>query len=225
MRLSLRVLGISLFLAGMAGMLSAAAKTHVITFGRWTSIRLLSGANEDQPLELKIRPLYVDGVLKAYTLGIPHEITDRLLVVRRMVRVNDALPSETSPIQQWIWQRGGWLLIDRANGHISSANLPEFDPNYSVATWYRDYVAYCGISQDGRKLYAIVMQLGRRKPILKKPMAESNNGDSGASECMEPTWQRQPTRVTFLWKPDQTVTYAIRGSAVELSDDDEEGTE
>jgi hypothetical protein len=70
-----------------------------------------------------------------------------------------------------------------------------------------------------------VTQLGRRKPILKKPLAESNNGDSGSLECMEPTWQRQPTRVTFLWKPDQKITYAIRGSAVELSDDDEEGTE
>lgn len=225
MRLSLRVLGIALFLASVAGMVSAAAKTHVITFGRWTSIRLLSGPNEDQPIELKIRPLYVDGMVKAYTFGISHEITDRLLVVRRIVRVNDALPSETPTAPQWIWQRGGWLLIDRANGHISSANLPEFDSDHSAANWYRDYVAYCGISADGQKLYAIVMQLGRRKPILKKPIAESNNGDSTEPECMEPNWQRQPTRVTFLWKPDQKITYAIRGSAAELNDDEEEGTE
>jgi hypothetical protein len=205
-------------------MLSAASKPHVITFGRWTSIRLLSGFNEDQPLELKIRPLYVDAMVKAYTFGIPHEVTDRLLVVRRIVRVNDTLPSESMTTSHWIWQRSGWLVVDRANGHTSPANLPEFDPDYSVANWYRDYIAYCGISQDGRKIYAIVMQLGRRKPILKKPIAELKNGDSGAPECMEPTWQRQPARVTFLWKPDQKITYVVRGSAIEVSDD-EEGTE
>jgi hypothetical protein len=57
-------------------------------------------------------------------------------------------------------------------GHISQASLPEFDPDSSSGTWYQDYVAYCGISDDGRKLSAAVTQLGRRKPILKKPWAK-----------------------------------------------------
>lgn len=200
---------------------SAAPKPHVITFGRWTTVKLLSGPNEDQPAEIKIRPLLVDGALKAYTFATPHEISDRLLVVERMLRVNDALPSETA--QRWIWQRGGWLVVDRTNGHISTANLPEFDSDFSAASWYRDYIAYCGVSADGRKLYAMVMQLGRRKPILKKPIGEI--GDNNSPECSLPTWQRQPTRVTFLVKPDQKIVYAVRGTAAELSEEDEEGTE
>jgi len=48
---------------------------------------------------------------------------------------------------------------------------PEFGSYYSVASWYRDYVAYCGVSDDGKKLYAVVFQVGRRKPVLKKPLA------------------------------------------------------
>jgi hypothetical protein len=221
----MRTVKILLFLLSTTGLISAAAKPHVIAFGRWTTARLFSGANEDQPLDVKIRALSVDGMVKAYTLGAPHDITDRLFVVQRLLRVNDSLPSEKAVALRWIWQRGGWIAVDRGNGHISSASLAEFDPDFSVANWYRDYAAYCGVSQDGKKLYAIVMQLGRRKPILRKPIADTDNGGSGAPECAEPDWQRQPTRVTFAWRPDQKITYAVRGSAVEISDDDQEGTE
>jgi hypothetical protein len=219
----LRATKISIFLLSTAGLISAVAKTHVITFGRWTTARLFSGANEDQPLDIKIRALSVDAIVKAYTFGVPHEITDRVFVVERVLRVNDSLPSEKTATPRWIWQRGGWIAVDRGNGHISSASLAEFDPDFSVANWYRDYAAYCGVSQDGKKLYAIVMQLGRRKPILRKPIADMENG--GAPECAEPDWQRQPTRVTFAWRPDQKITYSVRGSAVEISDDDQEGTD
>ena len=73
----------------------------------------------------------------------------------------------------WRWQRGGWLLVDRITGHVSPINLPEFDAFYSRAAWYRDYVAYCGISDDGKNLYAVVAQLGRRKPILKKTLGDA----------------------------------------------------
>jgi len=201
---------------------SAVSKPHVITFGRWMTVKLLSGPNEDQPVEIKIRPLYVDAGLKAYSFGTPHEISDRLLVVQRMIRVNDTLPSETQAALRWIWQSGGWIVLDRGTGHIAPANLPEFDSELSVATWYRDYVAYCGISQDGRKLYAIVMQLGRRKPLLKKSIGDIDEQNS--PECSPPAWQRQPTRVTFAVKPDQKITYAVRGTAAELTDD-EEGTD
>jgi hypothetical protein len=48
------------------------------------------------------------------------------------------------------------LLVDRMTGHISAINLPEFDSCYSVASWYSDYVAYCGVSDDGKTLYAVV---------------------------------------------------------------------
>ncbi|HWX93992.1 MAG TPA: hypothetical protein VNY29_15295 [Terriglobales bacterium] len=56
---------------------------------------------------------------------------------------------------------------DRASFADQSAGV---DPFYSTASWYRDYIAYCGVSDDGTKLFAIVAQLGRRKLILKKPL-------------------------------------------------------
>ena len=61
----------------------AAAKPHVITFGKSTQVRWLAGADENTPIELKVRALYVDGKLKEFTIGSPHEITERLFVVRR----------------------------------------------------------------------------------------------------------------------------------------------
>lgn len=212
------------FLVAWPVVASAASKPHVVAFGKWTPITLLTGADESKLLELRVRPLYVDGKLKEFTVGTAHEITERLFVVRRMVRMNDTLPSEaTTP--RWSWQRSGWLVVDRVSGHVAMVSLPEFDADYSEASWYRDYVAYCGISDDGKKLYAVVMELGRHKPIMKKSIGEVA-GDPGDSACAAPTWQRQPARVTFVSKADQKVTYAVRGRAVEVaSDDEDEGTE
>lgn len=148
-------------------------------------------------------------------------------MVRRIVRVNDGLPQEAAALPRWSWQPSGWLVVDRTSGHVSQATLPEFDPEYSSASWYRDYVAYCGVSDDGKKFSAVVAQLGRRKPVLKKALGEASGEASGVSDCAEPTWQRQPARVTFVSKQDQKFTYSVRGRAVEaVSDNDEdEGTE
>ena len=44
--------------------------------------------------ELKIRALLVDGVLKEWTTGDAHDVTDRSFVVRRAIKLNDALPSD-----------------------------------------------------------------------------------------------------------------------------------
>ena len=146
---------------------TGAPKIHVITFGKWTSVLWFRDSGADsKPQMIKIRALSIDGRVKEYTTGTPHELTDRLFVVRRAFRVNDALPAETpnsnanasanSP--RWQWQRGGWLLIDRITGRVSPINLPEFDVYYSAASWYRDYVAYCGVAEDGKKTFAIVAQ-------------------------------------------------------------------
>jgi hypothetical protein len=108
-------------------------------------------------------------------------------------------------------------------GRISSIALPEFDPYYSVTTWYRDYAAYCGVSDDGKKLSAIVFQVGRRKPVLKKSLGETGGDDTPDSECPAPVWERRPVRVTFEPDEDQKTTYSIRGHAADLvSDDDAE---
>ncbi len=203
----------------------AASKPHVITFGKWTLARI--SADLDRSEDLKIRPMYVDGRLKEFTFGIPHDVTEQLFVVRRMIRVNDSLPQEAAATPRWSWQRGGWLVIDRLNRHISQATLPEFDPDWSSASWYRDYVAYCGISDDGRKLSAVVMQLGRRKPILKKPLGEAGGDDATGLGCAPPAWQRAPTRVSFVSQTNQKLTFAVRGHSVEVvtDDDAQEGTE
>jgi len=214
-----------ILLCSLAEIAPAAAKPHVIVFGKWTNVKVLAERGQGQPLELKVRPLYLDTKLREYTFGIPHEITEHVFVVRRIIRVNDALPEEAS--DHWVWQRNGWLAVDRSNGHISLVNLPEFDPELSTGVWYRDYVAYCGISGDGKKLSAVVMQLGRRRPVLRKAMGEVGSEGRNATGCSSPVWERLPPRVTFF-QAEQKVTFAIRGHAVESvsdADEDEAGTE
>src|SRR5437868_14035357 len=95
----------------LAGTAAAAAKPHVITFGKSTQVRWLAGADENTPIELKVRALYVDGKLKEFTIGSPHEITERLFVVRRAFHINDSMPDEATP--RWLWQRDGGMLEDR----------------------------------------------------------------------------------------------------------------
>ena len=202
-----------------------APKPRVISFAKWTAVKWMVGPGEDKVIDLKVRGLYVDSRLKEFTLGTPHDVTDRLFVVRRAFRLNDALPEETSSTPRWRWERGGWLLVDRITGHVLPINLPDFDPYYSAASWYRDYVAYCGLSDDGKKLYAIVAQLGRRKPILKKSLREANGDDMPDSECPVPVWQRQPVRVTFEPGADQKLIYSVRGHSADVVNDEEEGME
>jgi hypothetical protein len=209
----------------LAGTAMAAVKAHVITFGKSTQVRWLAGADENTPLELKVRALYVDGKLKEFTIGSPHEITERLFVARRAFRVNDSLPDEATP--RWLWQKGGWVLIDRVTGRITPLNLPEFDPYRSVASWYRDYVAYCGVSDDNQKLYALVIELGRRKPVLKKELRDAVLDDKPDSACQPPRWKRQPARVSFDPNGNEKATYLIRGHSVDVVNDEEdkEGSE
>ena len=190
-------------------------------------------------LDLKVRPLFVDTQLREYTTGAAHEMTDRLFVVRRAFRVNDALPGENANASatgnsnananangaRWQWQRGGWLLVDRVTGRVSQLSLPEFDPFYSTASWYRDYIAYCGVSEDGQKLYAIVAQVGRRKAILKKDAGKPAGADDPDSECAPPAWERNPMRVTFQHGDEQKLVFSIRGRVVGIVNDAEEPEE
>jgi hypothetical protein len=204
---------------------AAAAKSHVIAFGKVMPVKWFSASDETQPRTLKVRPLLVDGRIKEYTVGSSHEVTERLFVVQRAFRMNDSLPDDTGA-PRWQWQRGGWLLVDRLTGHISAINLAEFDSTYSAASWYRDYVAYCGVSDDGKKISAVVAQLSRRKPVLKKALAGSILDDAlPDSACPAPTWQRGPVRVSFEPASDAKQTFAIRGRAVDLVSDAEEEEE
>lgn len=200
----------------------AVSKPHVIAFGKWMSVKTLDADGAENEDAIKIRALIVDGRVKEFSTGAAHDVTDHLFVVRRVFRVNDSLPQDAAP--RWQWQVGGWLMVDRVSGRVSVANLPEFDAAYSEASWYRDYAAYCGVSDDGKKSYAMVAQLARRKPVLKKALAEKIS--DGDAVCPEPVWQRSPARVSFEMGTDKQ-TFAIRGHVVDVvanDDEEEEGT-
>jgi len=143
----------------------AATKPHIITFRKWMEVNWIV-PGDDKPISMRVRPLIIDARVKEYVTGAPHEVTERLFVVRRIFRVNDGLPEDSAP--KWQWQRGGWLLIDRVTGRISPITLPEFDPFYSTASWYRDYVAYCGVSDDGKKNVRNRSAVGPSKTCLEK---------------------------------------------------------
>lgn len=202
----------------------AAARVHVIVFGKPISVQWIpgTGAENEKPLPIKIRALMVDGRIKEYVVGSSHEVTDRLFVVRRAFRMNDSLPEDSA--LRWQWQRGGWLIVDRLTGRVSAITLPEFDSFYSAASWYRDYVAYCGVADDGKKIVAVVAQIGRRKPVLKKLLDGNGLPDDSQpdSACQPPLWQRNPTRVTFEVGGAQRQTFTIRGQVVDLVNDAED---
>jgi hypothetical protein len=204
----------------------AAAKPKVVSFGSWTKVPFFLGPHEEKSIDIKIRPLLVDGKIKEFTTGDIHEVTDRYFVVRKAFRLNDSLPDDAEPKNhRWKWQRGAWLLVDRSTAHISPLNLPDFDPFYSTSAWFRDYVAYCGLSDDATKVYAEVAQIGRRKPVLKQKLGDAKNAEDPESECAVPHWERNPIRVTFEPSGGQAQTFSVFGHAADampVATDDEE---
>ncbi|MFI5104142.1 MAG: hypothetical protein ACHP79_04380 [Terriglobales bacterium] len=191
----------------------AAPRPHVVAFGAWRSVELVS--ESAPPREMKVRALIMDGRLREFTTGPLHDVTDRVFVVRRAFRVNDSLPGDAKK-PQWIWRLGGWLSVDRATGRVVQLTLPAFDTEISEASWYRDYAAYCGASDDGGKRYMVIAQIGSRKPVLRKEFS----GDS----CPAPAWERKPARVTFTNGAEKT-SFAVHARSAELQPDagDEEG--
>lgn len=199
----------------------AATKPHVVALGRWTQISLRNEDSGNGATAIKVRPLYIDGRAKEFTLGPAHDITERTFVVQQIYRMNDSLPQQPGPTQ-WQWQRGGWLLVDRVSGKVQPLALSDFDPDSSAVNWFRDYAAYCGISEDGQKLFALITQIGRRKPLLKKAIGDFT---SAQAACPSPVWDRGPVRVTFSPK-DQKFTFAIKSRAVDpITPDESEGGE
>ncbi len=214
---------------------SAAPRKHTVVLGAAKKVPYSkagdpsgAAAGEDS---LKIRALLVDGVLKEWTTGDPHDVTDRSFVVRRAIRLNDALPFDQlvqksdRAASPWVWQRGPWLLVDRVTGHITALHLPNFDPGVSQVSWFRDYAAYCGVTATGKSLYAVVAQVAARKPVLAKKLAAFDPGNQTVAACAAPEWQREPLRVTFHAAGKDAVSYdVVPGSAVlvEETGDEEE---
>lgn len=200
---------------------AAPAKAHVITFGKIFTVKLFLGPTEDRTTDMKIRGLYVDGNLKEFITGEAHDVTDRLFVARKAYRLNDNLPEDTKT-PHWKWQRGVWLLVDRTSAHITAIKLPEFDPFYSNVSWYRDYAAYCGISDNGEKLYAVVAEIARKKPVLRKELGAASQGDTPDSDCDAPQWERTPSKITFLPKKYPKASFTVFGHATDIATENDD---
>ncbi len=207
------------FFAAMALLPSVAlaAKPHVVSFGKVLPVKLFIGPGEDRTLPMNVRPLIVDGHLKEFTTGEAHTVTDRIFVVRRAFRVNDNLPGEQGKMPRWVWQRGGWLMVDRVTARISQVNLPLFDSFYSQASWFRDYAAYCGVSDNAEKVYTVVMQLGSKKAVLRQDIGAASQGEDPDSDCAAPTWEKNPARVTFHPKRGQPSSFIVRGRSADVA--------
>jgi hypothetical protein len=177
-----------------------------------------AGALPDEK-ELPVRALIVDGKVKEWTTGETHDVTDRSFVVRRALRLNDALPTDKT--EDWVWQRGPWLLIDRTTRHETALHLPDYDPVASNVVWFRDYAAYCGLTATGKQLYAVVSQVGGRKPVIAKKLGAWDPADHPTPACVNAIWQREPLRVTFQPTGQAAVSFDLVGlSAVLVEDGD-----
>ena len=214
---------------------AAERKTHSVVLGAVRKVPYSkagdpagAAAGEDT---LKIRALLVDGVLKEWTTGDVHDVTDRSFVVRRVIRLNDALPGDkpgsdkpagaASP--RWVWQRGPWLLVDRLTGHVAALHMPDYDPGVSQVSWFRDYAAYCGLTPSGKSLYAVVAQVAVRKPVLARKLSAFDAENHPDPACAPPDWQREPLRITFHPAGMDAAAYDLApGSAVLVEDTGDE---
>lgn len=214
---------LSIFFALGASPLFAAvkAKPHSVALGAIRAVPYSvegdpAGARPDET-KLHVRPLVVDGKVKDWTTGDAHDVTERSFTVRRAVRLNDALPTDHS--EHWVWQRGPWVLIDRASGKITALRLPDYDPAVSDVVWFRDFAAYCGLTVSGKQLYAIVAQLAARKPILSKKLGEWNSSAHPSPACAAAVWQRQPLQVSFSPTGGAPSSFTLEGSSAMLVED------
>jgi hypothetical protein len=201
----------------------AATKVHTVVLGSgkivlYSVIGDPAGARPTEK-QLRVRPLIVDDKVREWTTGESHAITDRSFVVRRALRLNDALPGDK--VEHWIWQRGPWLMIDRVKGSVTALHLPDYDPAVSIVVWFRDYAAYCGLTASGKQVYAVVAQIAARKPVMAKKLSPWSPGENQPPPCGAAVWQRNPLRVTFQPSGATAVSYDLVGlSAVLVEDGD-----
>ena len=219
------LIGLLLALLSLSAVqLLAAPKVHTVTLGPSRRVSYLPTdatleTKSDESSTLRVRALYVDGRQKEWTTGEMHDVTDRTFTIRRALRLNDALPTDSSP--HWVWQPGPWLMIDRTAGHITALHLPDFDPAVSDAVWFRDYAAYCGIAPTARGgLFAVVAQLGNRRAVVQKQIGTWPQSNHFIPVCQPAQWQRLPMRVTIQPTNGEAKTYDVLGSASLIEEGD-----
>jgi hypothetical protein len=204
---------------------AAVPKVHTVTLGPYRKVPYTQpdatpDTKADETSSLKVRPLFVDDRQKEWTTGEIHDVTDRTFTVRRALRLNDSLPTDTTP--HWVWQPGPWLSVDRITGHITALHLPDFDAAVSDVVWFRDYAAYCGVvtTAKGGGLYAIVAQLGARRPVVSKQIGKWPQTDHFIPVCQPAQWQRLPMRVTLKPTGGEAFTYDVVGAASLIEEGD-----
>ena len=205
---------------------TSSPKIHTVTLGAmrkvpYTPPDAVHGTPDADALQLKVRPLIVDGRQREWTTGDTHDVTDRSFTIRRALRINDSLPADAAA--HWVWQPGPWLLVDRSTGHITALHLPDFDSLVSEVSWFRDYAAYCGVAQTAKGgLYAVVAQIGARKAVVQKQIAPWPQPAHTDHPCQPAQWQRQPMRVAIQLAGGDAVTFDIVGGSSIVEEGDGE---
>jgi len=215
---------VSLLLLTTQTAFAAPPKVHVVVLGTVKKVPYLPPgavgiAKGEDAAALKVRALIVDGRQKEWVTGDVHDVTDRSFAVRRVMRVNDALPGDGSA--KWTWQPGPWLLVDRTTGHVTALHLPDFDNQVSDAVWFRDYAAYCGVGTTAKGgLFAVVAQLGARRAVVQQSVGKWPQQFPANPVCKGAIWQREPMRVTFQPTDGGPMTFDVVGgtSLVEEGD-------
>lgn len=159
---------------------------------------------------LRVRPLVVNGIVKDWTTGEDHPITEWSFTVRGAIRMNDALPTDSK--EHWVWQRGPWLLVDKESGKITTLRLPDYSSAVSNVVWFRNYAAYCGLSPGGKTLYAIVTQVPARKPLVRQKLSPWK-ATGQMTACAPAVWQRDPLQVSFAPTGGTSVSFTLAGSS------------
>ena len=205
-------------------------KIHTVGLGAvkrvpYTPAFATPDSKDEDSTTLKVRPLIVDDKLKEWTVGEQHAISDRTFAVRRVLHINDTLPTESG--ERWVWQPASWILVDRSTGHITALHLPDFDAAISSAVWFRDYAAYCGLSTTGKggsSLVAVVAQVGGRKAVAQRPIGKWPLPDTTHPPCETSRWQRLPMRATLQPITGDPVTFDVIGSTslIEEGDNDDD---
>jgi hypothetical protein len=231
----MRVLWGSLVACGTVGMacgqaaapkLAKPPKIHVVTLGPvkkvpFTPADVTPDEKNEETTTLKVRALVVDERQREWTMGELHEVTDRSFAIRRVMRVNDALPAEKEA--RWVWEPGPWLLVDRVTGHIAALHLPEFDAAVSNVIWYRDYAAYCGIGTTAKGgLFAMVAQLGARKAVAQKQIGAWPQTNHFVPVCAPAEWERMPMRVTLKATGADSFTFEVVGGTSLIEENSDE---
>jgi hypothetical protein len=203
---------------------AAPPRTHAVTLGPvrlvpYTPAYTGQENKREETTTLKIRALFVDTRQREWTLGDPHDVTDRSFTIRRALHINDRLPTESA--DRWVWQPGPWLLVDRATGRVSALHLPDFDPVVSDVVWFRDFAAFCGTAQTAKGgLFAQVAQIGVRRPIVHKQIGPWPQPNRTFPVCKPAVWERQPMRVTLQPIGGEPSTFSVVGSAAIVEDGD-----